>query len=167
MMAIKMISRLQKGNNMSEIQILVGSTLGTTEYVAEAAQTLISEAGYCTQLYLDPDLNEMSLQSDQIWLICVATHGAGEYPDNFASFVEQLLQVNAPLSDLNYAIIGVGDSTYDFFCGASKNIDILLQEMGAKNITDRFEIDVNEHSKPEERVYLWIPLFINALEDLD
>jgi MioC protein len=152
---------------MSEIQILVGSTLGGTEYVAEAAQILIEEAGYDTQLYLEPDLNDMSLQIDQIWLICLATHGAGDYPDNFTSFVDQLLQVNAALSDLNYAIIGVGDSNYDFFCGASKNIDYLLQEMGATNITDRFEIDVNKYPTPEDRVYIWMPLFINALSTID
>lgn len=149
---------------MNEIKILVGSTLGSTEYVAEAAQSLIEEAGYDTQLCLNPDLNDMSLQCDQIWLICIATHGAGNYPDNFKPFVDQLIQVNAALSDLRYAIIGIGDSTYDYFCEACKNIDFLLEEMGATKITDRFEIDVDHYPIPEKRISFWIPLFIDALD---
>ncbi len=152
---------------MSQIQILVGSTLGGTEYVAEAAQVLIEEAGYDTELNLDPDLNDLSLQENQIWLICVATHGAGDYPDNFKSFVEQLQQVNAPLIDVRYAIIGIGDSNYDLFCGAAKNIDFFLEEMRATNIADRFEIDMASCSDPEDSISVWIPLFINSLEKLN
>ncbi|WP_413700802.1 hypothetical protein ACLKMH_02955 [Psychromonas sp. KJ10-10] len=40
----------------------------------------------------------MSLQEEQIWLVFLSTHGAGDYPENFKDFVEQLQQVNAPLS---------------------------------------------------------------------
>ncbi len=152
---------------MSQIQILVGSTLGNTEYVAEAAQILLEEAGYDTELNLDPDLNELSLQENQIWLICVATHGAGDYPDNFKGFVEQLQQVNAPLFDVRYAIIGVGDSNYDLFCAAAKNIDLFLEEMRATNIADRFEIDIANCDDPEKSVSSWIPLLIDSLENLD
>lgn len=152
---------------MCEIQILVGSTLGGTEYVAEAAQVLIEEAGYDTVLHLDPDLNELSLQEEQLWLICTATHGAGDYPENFRGFVEQLQQVNAALVGVRYAIIGVGDSNYDQYCAAAKNIDLFLEEMGARNITDRFEIDVATTTSPEDRVSYWIPLFVDSLANLD
>ncbi|MCP4991014.1 MAG: FMN-binding protein MioC, partial [Colwellia sp.] len=95
---------------MSQIEILVGSTLGGTEYVAEAAQALLEEAFFDTDLHLEPDLNELSLQEEQIWLICLSTHGAGDYPENFKGFVEQLQQVNAPLDGVRYAIVGIGDS---------------------------------------------------------
>lgn len=148
---------------MNQIQILVGSTLGGTEYVAEAAQTLLEEACFDTELHLDPDLNELSLQIEDIWLICLSTHGAGDYPENFKDFVEQLQQVNAPLTDVRYAIIGIGDSNYDNYCEAAKNIDLLLEEMGATSISDRFEIDIAKYATPEKRVLYWIP---HLIEDL-
>lgn len=152
---------------MKNIQILVGSTLGGTEYVAEAVQPLIEEAGYDSELQFDPDLNLLSLSEDEVWLICLATHGAGDYPENFKSFVEQLQGVNAPLDDVHYGIIGVGDSNYDTFCEAAKNIDYILEEMGATRIGDRFEVDVVDHPIPEDRVIEWIPDWIEDLNLLD
>ncbi|AGH79988.1 flavodoxin/nitric oxide synthase [Psychromonas sp. CNPT3] len=152
---------------MNQIQILVGSTLGGTEYVAEAAQVLLEEACFDTELHLDPDLNELSLQIEDIWLICLSTHGAGDYPDNFKGFVEQLQQVNAPLHDVRYAIIGIGDSNYDTYCEAAKNIDLLLEEMGATSISDRFEIDIVNYPSPESRVLDWIPTLIEDLTKIE
>ncbi|PKG40186.1 FMN-binding protein MioC [Psychromonas sp. Urea-02u-13] len=151
---------------MSQIEILVGSTLGGTEYVAEAAQTLLEEAFFDTDLHLEPDLNEMSLQEEQIWLVCLATHGAGDYPENFKDFVDQLQQVNAPLDGVRYAIVGIGDSNYDTFCEAAKNLDYILEEMGAQRIGDRLEIDVVVHPMPEDRIADWIPLLIEDLNEL-
>tara|TARA_R110001583_G_scaffold187721_1_gene349190 strand:+ start:241 stop:702 length:462 start_codon:yes stop_codon:yes gene_type:complete len=151
---------------MSQIQILVGSTLGGTEYVAEAAQTLLEEAFFDTDLHLEPDLNEMSLQEEQIWLVVLSTHGAGDYPENFKDFVEQLQQVNAPLSGVRYAIVGIGDSNYDTFCEAAKNLDYILEEMGAQRIGDRLEIDVVEYALPEDRIADWIPLLIEDLNQI-
>ncbi|MEI6897954.1 MAG: FMN-binding protein MioC [Psychromonas sp.] len=151
---------------MSQIQILVGSTLGGTEYVAEAAQTLLEEAFFETDLHLEPDLNEMSLQEEQIWLVFLSTHGAGDYPENFKDFMEQLQQVNAPLNDVRYAIVGIGDSNYDTFCEAAKNLDYILEEMGATSIAERLEIDVVDCPLPEDRMADWIPLLIEDLNEL-
>ena len=152
---------------MNDIQILVGSTLGGTEQVAESIQPLLDEAGFDSEIQFDPDLNSLSLQVDQIWLICIATHGAGDYPDNFKSFVEQLQQVNASIDDVKYGIIGIGDSNYDTFCEAAKNIDFMLEEMGAHRIGDRFEVDVEKYSNPEEAVLNWIPLWIEDLSNYE
>ncbi|MCP4326205.1 MAG: FMN-binding protein MioC [Alteromonadales bacterium] len=151
---------------MSQIEILVGSTLGGTEYVAEAAQALLEEAFFDTDLHLEPDLNELSLQEEQIWLICLSTHGAGDYPENFKGFVEQLQQVNAPLDGVRYAIVGIGDSNYDTFCEAAKNLDYILEEMHAQRIGDRLEIDIVECPVPEDRIADWIPLLIEDLNEL-
>lgn len=148
---------------MSNIQILVGSTLGGTEYVAEAVQPILEEAGFDSEIQFDPDLNTLSLQADEIWLICLSTHGAGDYPENFKPFVEQLQQVNTAIDNVKYGIIGIGDSNYDTFCEAAINIDLLLEEMGAVRLGDRLEIDVAENPIPEDRVLEWIPFWIEDL----
>lgn len=151
---------------MNNIQILVGSTLGGAEYVAEALQPLLEEAGFDSEIQFDPDLNTLSLQSDQIWLICLSTHGAGDYPENFKPFVEQLQQVNAPLNSVRYGIVGIGDSNYDTYCEAAKNIDFILEEMGAVRLGDRLEIDITKHPIPEDYVLEWIPLWIEDLNEI-
>ena len=151
---------------MNNVQILVGSTLGGAEYVAEAIQPLLDEAGFDSELQFDPDLNLLSLSEDEIWLICLSTHGAGDYPENFKPFVEQLQGVNAPLNNVRYGIVGIGDSNYDTFCDAAKNIDYILEEMGAIRIGDRLEIDVTVHPIPEDHILTWIPSWIEDLNNL-
>ena len=151
---------------MNNIQILVGSTLGGAEYVAEALQPLLEEAGFDSDIQFDPDLNTLSLQPEQIWLICLSTHGAGDYPENFKPFVEQLQQVNAPLDGVRYGIIGIGDSNYDTYCEAAKNIDFILEDMGAIRLGERFEIDITKHTIPEDYVLEWIPLWIEDLKEI-
>jgi MioC protein len=151
---------------MNNIQILVGSTLGGAEYVAEAIQPFLEEAGFDSELQFEPDLNSLSLSEDQIWLICISTHGAGDYPENFKPFVDQLQQVNAPLNAVRYGIIGIGDSNYDTYCEAAKNIDYILEEMGAIRIGERFEIDVVDYPIPEDRIPEWIPTWIEDLTNI-
>jgi len=150
---------------MVAINILVGSTLGGTEYAAEAAQPLLEEAGFTTEIHFNPDLSSLTLDSEQIWLCCVATHGAGDYPENFKPFVEQLTQLVDDLSNVHFGLIGIGDSNYDTYCHAAKNLDLLLLDKGASRLGKLFTIDVTEFPIPEDQVVEWIPLWIKDLNN--
>jgi len=148
------------------IEILVGSTLGGTEYVAEAIQPYLEDVGISSTIHFKPDLDSLSIIDKQIWLICLSTHGAGDYPENFKPFVEQIKQMDKPLSRLSFGLIGIGDSNYDTFCFASKHFDHLLQEKQATRLGDVFNIDVVNSPIPEDRLVDWIPLWIKDLTNL-
>ncbi|TEW53224.1 FMN-binding protein MioC [Psychromonas sp. RZ22] len=151
---------------MLNIEILVGSTLGGTEYVAEATQPFLEEAGFTSQVHFIPDLSAIDTSSKNIWLICLATHGAGDYPDNFKSFVDHITQTSEDLSNVRYALIGVGDSNYDTYCFAAKRFDALLKEKGATRLREIFNIDVVQFPIPEVCIADWIPLLIKDLNSL-
>ena len=151
---------------MVNIEILVGSTLGGTEYVAEAAQPFLSKAGFTSTVHFNPDLTTLDITKDAIWLVCLSTHGAGDYPENFKPFVEQIKQVCNKLSTIQFGLIGVGDSNYDTYCLAAKNFNALLQEKGASRLGQIFEIDIIESPIPEDRVEDWIPIWIEDLNYL-
>ena len=152
---------------MINIEILVGSTLGATEYVAEATQPLLEDAGFSSTVHFIPDLTLLDVKEASHWLICLATHGAGDYPDNFKQFAEQINQLaNTDLSRVRFGLIGVGDSNYDTYCYAAKHLEVLLQSKGAVRLSNVFEIDVIESPIPEDRVDEWIPLFIKDLNKL-
>ena len=44
---------------------------------------------------------QMFPQSDCLWLLCIATHGAGEYADSIAPFMETLQREQPLLSALS------------------------------------------------------------------
>ncbi|WP_018691234.1 FMN-binding protein MioC [Algicola sagamiensis] len=139
---------------MQKVSILVGSQMGGVEYLADQIAIHPQLSSLDFQIFEQPDLNEIPRQS--LWLICTSTYGAGDYPENIIPFIEQLHSQKPDLCDLKYAIIGVGDSSYDTFCEAAKNIDNLFNHLGAQRIFDRLEIDILQEDLPEDTAIQWM-----------
>jgi len=140
---------------MSSFQIIVGSMLGGTEYVAEACQETLEDLKHQTIIHLSPEFDQIPIKN-QTWLICTSTHGAGEYPDNIQSFVKMLTDSNTDLSDTKFMIIGIGDSSYDTFCHAAKNLNKILISKGCKKIINLKTIDMQLDIDPEIESQNWI-----------
>ncbi|GAA5218721.1 FMN-binding protein MioC [Corallincola platygyrae] len=149
---------------MSEsVTLLVGSMLGATEYVADHAAALLKEAGYAPEIVTDFNVWKPEAGSDQNWLICTSTHGAGDLPDNIQPLAEYLMLHRPNLAQVKYGVIGLGDSSYDTFCEGSKTMDTVLEDLGAFKLLDRLEIDVQETPVPEDAAEAWLPEFIKKL----
>lgn len=129
--------------------------LGGTEYVAEACQETLEALGHKVTLHYAPEFSAIE-QKDQMWLICTSTHGAGDYPDNIQPFVNDLQQCEQDLTHINYAVIGIGDTNYDTFCLAAKNIDKLLNSKGCNKIIDIKTIDITTVDDPELTAQEWL-----------
>ena len=140
---------------MASFQIIIGSMLGASEYVAEACQETLESLNHEVTLHFTPNLDEIPTQ-DQVWLICTSTHGAGDYPDNIQPFVDQVKDREIDLSTTHLLTIGLGDTNYDTFCHAAKNLNKLLISKGCKEITVPLLHDVQEDIDPEERSAQWI-----------
>jgi MioC protein len=135
------------------IQIIIGSTLGCAEYVGDHLSDLLAKEGIKSTIHDQPVLSDIPTQG--IWLIITSTHGAGDFPDNIQPFISEL-KTNPPRTNqLKYAVISIGDSSYDTFCQAGKDAFALLQDIGATPLVDCFTIDVLAHSIPEDAASLW------------
>lgn len=156
---------------MSSIQIIVGSMLGGTEYVAEACEETLTKLDHHVDIHLKPDLqtilnntfkanNEQNINSNliknPIWIVCTSTHGAGDYPDNIKQFVSDLCKCDQDLSTVSFLTIGIGDSSYDTFCKAAEEISKSLISMGCNEITSLKTFDMSEDIDPEDLAQQWI-----------
>jgi MioC protein len=94
-------------------------------------------------------------------LICTSTHGAGDLPDNIESYAKSL--ENQDLQGVNAIIIGLGDSSYDTYCGAAMKMETLIVNQGATLLTEPLHIDVLNHPIPEDIAVEW---FTTQLEKL-
>ncbi|CAM2770615.1 FMN-binding protein MioC [Vibrio ordalii] len=136
------------------IHIITGSTLGGAEYVADHLNDLLQEQGYTTTIHNQPNLSDISSQGT--WLIVTSTHGAGDYPDNIQPFITSLQSTPPNTSELKYAVVALGDSSYDTFCAAGKHAYQLLEDIGATPISDCLTIDILEYSVPEDAAEVWL-----------
>lgn len=149
---------------MQNIDILVATTSGNTEYLADQLSNQLKEAGFSTALHYEPDYSELveGLTEQSVWLCCVASHGAGEYADSMLDFAEELHQHKPQLNDLRYGVIAVGDSCYDTFCAAGRDCDAMLAILGAKRLISHLEIDMSQDD-PDENSSTWLQSFIQSM----
>jgi len=143
---------------MSSVNLIVGSQMGSAEYVAEQLSDALNNQGINSQLHDQPEFNEID-QQNTIWLVCTSTYGAGDYPDNLISFVEQVSQVD-DLSHLKYSVIALGDTSYDTYNLAGRNIDALLSQKGAVKVAQRLELNILDEALPEDTALAWLDSWI-------
>ena len=143
---------------MNSVNLIVGSQMGSAEYVAEQLSDALNNLGITTQLHDQPKFNDIDPQ-DTIWLICTSTYGAGDYPENLISFVEDVTQAD-DLSNLKYSVIALGDTSYDTYNLAGRNIDALLTLKGATKVAERLELNILDEALPEDTALAWLDSWI-------
>lgn len=136
------------------IHIITGSTLGGAEYVGDHLSDLLTEQGAETEIYNQASLEEVPAEG--IWLIVTSTHGAGDYPDTIAPFMDSLKETPPNMAQVQFAVVAIGDSSYDTFCGAGRDAQATLVDIGATEICPHLEIDILEHDVPEDAAQAWL-----------
>jgi MioC protein len=143
---------------MSSVNIIVGSQMGSAEYVAEQLSEKLIDQGISTTLHEQPKFAEIN-SDNTTWLICTSTYGAGDYPENLLNFVSELSQT-PDLNNLKYSVIALGDTSYDTYNLAGRNIDALLEAKGATKITERLELNILDEALPEDTALVWLDSWI-------
>lgn len=129
------IAEVFKLNNKNFL-VMYGSQTGTAEdYAKMFSKELNSKFGLnvlCVDLD-DYDFDTLNnLPTDTISVIFMSTYGEGEVPDNAINFEKFLKNIESDkLNNFNFMIFGLGNSTYEIFNGAARNIQKLLRKNGA------------------------------------
>lgn len=88
-------------------------------------------------------LDATKLAKETLVLFIVSTQGEGEFPQNAVAFYEKLKALQTDLSNLNFAVLGLGDTSYPLFCNAGVLLDEVLEQKGAKRLLPLVKADVD------------------------
>ena len=143
-----------------EITVLYGSQTGNSHGLATKVSKKLEGQGFQVTLVSMSDFKSNALKKIQNLLILVSTHGEGEPPDNAIPFYEFLHSKRAPqLDGLQYSVLALGDTSYEYFCQTGKDFDKRLEELGGKRLTDRVDCDVDF----DEAAAAWMEQVLGAL----
>ena len=143
---------------MMHINILVGSVTGTALATAKAMASELTQRGFQVELISDGRLPKQPGP----WLICTATTGAGDLPENIWPFYQQLNQ-GLYLPEQTFAVVALGDSAYAHFAQAGRDIYTALIDCAAKPLADILIIDAIYQSNPAARALEWLATWVDKL----
>ncbi|WP_182047298.1 sulfite reductase subunit alpha [Curtobacterium sp. ME26] len=142
------------------VDVLFGTQTGNAELLAEdlvAGARARGLGGRATPL---DAVSPEPLAGMSHVLVVTSTYGEGEMPDNAGLFWEALQATTVPrLEGLRYAVLGLGDTSYDEFCQAGKLLDLRLEQLGATRVHDRVDCDVDY----EDPAALWSAAVLDRL----
>ncbi|KGJ86616.1 assimilatory sulfite reductase (NADPH) flavoprotein subunit [Colwellia psychrerythraea] len=145
-----------------KLTILYASQTGNAKGVAQKLAEHAKAAGITVNIKNVSEYKPKSLKSETHLLIVTSTNGEGEAPDDAIEFHEFLGSKKAPkLPSLQYSVLALGDSSYEFYCQTGKDFDERLKALGATSIAPRVDCDVDY----EDDTQAWITSITDTLKD--
>ncbi|WP_176695333.1 sulfite reductase flavoprotein subunit alpha [Phaeobacter sp. B1627] len=124
--------------------ILFGSQSGTCESLSKDLRKFAKTKGFDAKVAALDDFDVAELAGLQHLTIIAATFGEGEPADNAVQFHAALMAEDAPAlpASLNFAVCGLGDTSYAGFNQAARELDARLAALGATRVHDLVACDV-------------------------
>ncbi|HAK6770960.1 TPA: NADPH-dependent assimilatory sulfite reductase flavoprotein subunit [Salmonella enterica] len=136
---------------MPGVTLISASQTGNARRVAEALRDDLLAANLNVTLVNAGDYKFKQIASEKLLVIVTSTQGEGEPPEEAVALHKFLFSKKAPkLTDTAFAVFGLGDTSYEFFCQSGKDFDSILAELGGERLLDRVDADVEYQAAASE-----------------
>lgn len=133
------------------ITLLSASQTGNARRVAEALRDDLLAAKLNVNLVNAGDYKFKQIANEKLLVVVASTQGEGEPPEEAVALHKFLFSKKAPkLNGAAFAVFGLGDTSYEFFCQCGKDFDSKLAELGAERLLDRVDADVEYQAAASE-----------------
>lgn len=128
----------------TSVLVAYASQTGNAEELAKKTADSLITAGLTVEVHALAMIdNEMLLAFNRA-LFVVSTTGEGDAPNNAHAFLTKVMHSETKLPHLHYAVLALGDSSYQHFCGFGHTLEAWLQQTHATPLFDMVEVDRND-----------------------
>lgn len=142
------------------ITILFGTESGNAEFAAEDMASEVLDRS--VEVIDMSDFEVDTFSKENLYLIICSTHGEGELPSGALPFHEALQTMNPDLTGIEYAMFGLGDSSYENYSKGSEHIDSKLSSLGATRVGEYGRHDADTGTLPSARAVAWVREILKA-----
>lgn len=154
----QVVSSMQSASR--KLTILYGTETGNSAELARSLEAAAKAKGLDCSLSDMTDYKVRQLAGEEDVLIIVSTYGEGDPPQPATGFFEFVEGRKAPkLEGKRFAVLALGDSTYEFYCEAGKRLDRRFEELGGERIAPRVDCDIDY----EEAAEAWTRAIVERL----
>lgn len=133
------------------ITLISASQTGNARRVAEALRDDLQAAQLNVKLVNAGDYKFKQIAGEKLLVVVTLTQGEGEPPEEAVALHKFLFSKKAPkLDGTAFAVFGLGDTSYEFFCQSGKDFDSKLAELGGERLLDRVDADVEYQAAAAE-----------------
>ncbi|OAP56898.1 hypothetical protein AYL99_09010 [Fonsecaea erecta] len=142
--------------------VLYGTETGTAQDLAEEIGRTLERLHFHTEVLGLDAVSHSLLHRYTLTVFVVATTGQGDFPENARRFWTSLLRkklVATTLAGVDYALAGLGDTSYPKFNWAARKLDKRLRQLGASPIVEPCEADEQGDEGTDGAFLAWLQLF--------
>lgn len=146
--------------------ILYGTETGTSQDLAEEVGRTLERLHFLTDVSGLDEINYTQLRDYTFTIFVVATTGQGDFPENARKFWTSLLRKKlgpATLSGVDFAVVGLGDSSYIKFNFAARKLEKRLRQLGASQIVEPCEADEQGDEGTDGAFLAWLQYFRESI----
>ncbi|HDL7747856.1 TPA: NADPH-dependent assimilatory sulfite reductase flavoprotein subunit [Yersinia enterocolitica] len=143
------------------ITLISASQTGNARRLAEQLRDDLVAAKLNVNLVNAGDYKFKQIAQERLLVIVASTQGEGEPAEEAVALHKFLFSKKAPkLPETAFAVLGLGDTSYEHFCQAGKDFDNKLAELGAQRLLERVDADVEYQESAQQ----WRQQIVAALQ---
>ncbi|MDA9231266.1 flavodoxin domain-containing protein [Rickettsiales bacterium] len=137
------LSEIDSSGLVDKLTIIYVTETGNSKFIASELSKSLKDKSVNVKMKASNQyrLNDLAKEKNVIFII--STHGEGEMPEPGKKFWEFVKSEDLKLNNLNYFVVALGDTNYPLFCQAGKDLEDRLNELGANNLGQRMDLDLD------------------------
>lgn len=142
------------------ISLVFGTETGNAKRLATQLAAVAKKRGVNAKLTGLDQYRFTDLAKEEYLFVVISTQGEGEPPIPAKKFYEYIHANQLQLPNLKYSVLALGDTSYPMYCKTGEDVDLQLNNFGAKRVVPLQKCDVDY----EEDALEWFEKVLRTLE---